>query len=185
MIMYSSRSILPTLKRSCYKIPDTLASPTCIQPIRSPFLSRAFASSPPTCTRPRRDELFTLDNTTNAIKSTSKERKDGSTADQLSNRQKFKQIDPPLRLYERLERLGFGTLRRTKRYQSVRQQKTKDKHPIPDPEYKVCLFPSCANNDLTSLAFPSCHSCHSLRGRKHLPPSLPNTWKRWDLLVRD
>jgi hypothetical protein len=123
-----------------------------------------------------------LDNISHAPNSTSKDRKGGSAADQLSNHQKFKQIDPPLRLYERLERLGFGTLRRTKRYQSVRQQKTKDKHPIPDPEYKVCHPPFLHDNDLMLLS--SYLSCHFLLGRKHQPPSLLHTWKKWDLLVR-
>ncbi|KAI9271627.1 P-loop containing nucleoside triphosphate hydrolase protein [Phascolomyces articulosus] len=34
----------------------------------------------------------------------------------LSNRQRFNQIQPPQKLYEKLERLGFGSLRPTKRY---------------------------------------------------------------------
>ncbi|KAI8142608.1 P-loop containing nucleoside triphosphate hydrolase protein [Fennellomyces sp. T-0311] len=34
----------------------------------------------------------------------------------LSNRQRFNQIQPPQKLYEKLERLGFGSLRRTKRF---------------------------------------------------------------------
>ncbi|KAI8092690.1 P-loop containing nucleoside triphosphate hydrolase protein [Halteromyces radiatus] len=78
------------------------------------------------------------------------------TTKDLSNRQKFKQLDPPLRLYERLERLGFGSLRRTKRYQAVRQQKSKDKHPIPDPEYKL-PFLSFFAGAKTPASFPETH----------------------------
>ncbi|KAI9498223.1 P-loop containing nucleoside triphosphate hydrolase protein [Zychaea mexicana] len=42
----------------------------------------------------------------------------------LSNRQRFNQIQPPQKLYEKLERLGFGSLRQTKRYAWKRNNKT-------------------------------------------------------------
>ncbi|KAI8062548.1 P-loop containing nucleoside triphosphate hydrolase protein [Gongronella butleri] len=66
--------------------------------------------------------------------------------DALSNRQKFKQIAPPSGLFDRLERLGFGTLRRTKRYQAVRGQqkhqqerneKGKSKKNEAEPHYRL------------------------------------------------
>ncbi|ORX45659.1 P-loop containing nucleoside triphosphate hydrolase protein [Hesseltinella vesiculosa] len=40
----------------------------------------------------------------------------------LSNRQKFKQVSPPASLYDRLERLGFDQLRRTKRFKKLKQK---------------------------------------------------------------
>ena len=42
----------------------------------------------------------------------------------VSNRQQFNQIQPPRKLYEKLERLGFGSLRPTKRY-AWKNKKTK------------------------------------------------------------
>ncbi|CAO3589513.1 unnamed protein product [Absidia cylindrospora] len=99
-------------------------------------------------TNPKRATFDTL------VNKTDNSNYGATTTEQLSNRQKFKQIDPPLRLYEKLERLGFGTLRRTKRYQFVRQQKTKDKHLVPDPEYKLPLLSFFAGAK-TPASFPS------------------------------
>ncbi|KAI8967545.1 P-loop containing nucleoside triphosphate hydrolase protein [Mycotypha africana] len=63
----------------------------------------------------------------------------------LSNRQKFKQIQPPLKVYEKLERLGFGSLPSINRYRGILQQKarlqqqqsrfTDSKKPEPEPNY--------------------------------------------------
>lgn len=69
---------------------------------------------------------------------------------ELSNRQKFKQIQPPIKLYEKLERLGFGTLLKTKRFSGLHKQKkqrqeqkaqyTERVGPPPEPEYTVSSF---------------------------------------------
>ncbi|KAI7869141.1 P-loop containing nucleoside triphosphate hydrolase protein, partial [Spinellus fusiger] len=40
----------------------------------------------------------------------------------LSNRQKFQQIEPTANLYAKLEVLGFGTLRRTRRFSEIRSK---------------------------------------------------------------
>ncbi|ORY98704.1 P-loop containing nucleoside triphosphate hydrolase protein [Syncephalastrum racemosum] len=45
----------------------------------------------------------------------------------LSKRKQFNQISPPAGVYERLERLGFGSLRGTKRFQSVKHAVSKKK----------------------------------------------------------
>ncbi|KAI8376162.1 P-loop containing nucleoside triphosphate hydrolase protein [Radiomyces spectabilis] len=76
----------------------------------------------------------------------------------LSNRQKFNRIQPPLKLYEKLERLGFGTLRTTKRYQTVhkqKSQKTKSVHSevAPEPEYQLPLMSFYAGAK-TPASFP-------------------------------
>lgn len=57
----------------------------------------------------------------------------------LSNRAKFRQIQPPRQIFEKLERLGFGSLRRTKRYEGVVRTLQKPEGP-PDPEIKVSSF---------------------------------------------
>lgn len=66
---------------------------------------------------------------------------------ELSNRQKFNQIQPPIKLYEKLEKLGFGTLLKTKRFAGVHKQKAKRDQqrlqhtervgPPPEPKYAV------------------------------------------------
>ncbi|KAJ8656191.1 ribosome biogenesis GTP-binding protein YsxC [Lichtheimia ornata] len=56
----------------------------------------------------------------------------------LSNRAKFRQIQPPRQIFEKLERLGFGSLRRTKRYEGVVRTLQKPEGP-PDPEIKFPL----------------------------------------------
>lgn len=60
---------------------------------------------------------------------------------QLSNRQKFKQLQPSPRLYEKLENLGFGALLRTKRYAAVYKQKERKKQEkgdsVPETKYSV------------------------------------------------
>lgn len=76
----------------------------------------------------------------------------GTTKSELSNRQKFNQIQPPIKLYEKLEKLGFGTLLKTKRFAGIHKQKAKRDQqrlqhtervgPPPEPKYAV----SKANN---------------------------------------
>ncbi len=66
---------------------------------------------------------------------------------ELSNRQKFNQIQPPIKLYEKLEKLGFGTLLKTKRFAGVHKQRAKRDQqrlqhtervgPPPEPKYTV------------------------------------------------
>lgn len=60
---------------------------------------------------------------------------------QLSNRQKFKQLQPSPRLYEKLENLGFGALLRTKRYAAVYKQRERQKQEksdtVPETKYSV------------------------------------------------
>lgn len=98
---------------------------------RQPALLRPFAS------------LTTASNS-----SKSNNQKDTKTAtNTLSNRQKFNQIQPPIKLYEKLEKLGFGTLLKTKRFSGVhkqkarrdqqRQQFTERVGPPPEPKYAV------------------------------------------------
>lgn len=68
---------------------------------------------------------------------------------ELSNRQKFNQIAPPVKLYEKLEKLGFGTLLKTKRFAGVHKQKAKRDQqrlqhtervgPPPEPKYAVSI----------------------------------------------
>lgn len=62
----------------------------------------------------------------------------------LSNRKKFLQVAPPASLYDKLERLGFGSLRKTKRFSSVIKEKERMKRKVaqkapedPEPEYTV------------------------------------------------
>lgn len=72
-----------------------------------------------------------------------------STQETLSNRQKFKQIQPPIKLYEKLERLGFGTLLKTKRFSGLNKQKNQRQEqkakytervgPPPEPNYTVSV----------------------------------------------
>lgn len=69
---------------------------------------------------------------------------------ELSNRQKFNQIQPPIKLYEKLEKLGFGTLLKTKRFAGVHKQKAKRDQqrlqhtervgPPPEPKYAFPLL---------------------------------------------
>lgn len=71
-------------------------------------------------------------------------------ATELSNRQKFNQIQPPIKLYEKLEKLGFGTLLKTKRFAGVHKQKAKRDQqrlqhtervgPPPEPKYAVRII---------------------------------------------
>jgi hypothetical protein len=57
----------------------------------------------------------------------------------LSNRQKFNQLQPPPSVFTKLEKLGFGELRRTSRYASLRKvaAKDKDQNQAIEPEYRV------------------------------------------------
>lgn len=61
----------------------------------------------------------------------------------LSKRKQFNQISPPASVYERLERLGFGSLRGTKRFQSVKnavaKKKEREKRPE-EPEHNYPLM---------------------------------------------
>ncbi|KAG1178112.1 hypothetical protein G6F70_003580 [Rhizopus microsporus] len=63
---------------------------------------------------------------------------------QLSNRQKFKQLQPSPRLYEKLENLGFGALLRTKRYAAVYKQRERQKQEksdtVPETKYSFPLL---------------------------------------------
>ncbi|KAI9280671.1 P-loop containing nucleoside triphosphate hydrolase protein [Sporodiniella umbellata] len=68
---------------------------------------------------------------------------------QLSNRQKFKQIQPSPKLYEKLEKLGFGSLLKTKRYASLNKEKDRrqkkelkwnDRAGSVDPHYNFPLL---------------------------------------------
>ncbi|EIE84874.1 hypothetical protein RO3G_09584 [Rhizopus delemar RA 99-880] len=68
----------------------------------------------------------------------------------ISNRQKFKQIQPSPKLYEKLEKLGFGTLLRTKRYAGLHKQKQRQEQKqlkwkdqagsVPEPKYHFPLL---------------------------------------------
>ncbi|KAG1143604.1 hypothetical protein G6F37_009227 [Rhizopus arrhizus] len=68
----------------------------------------------------------------------------------ISNRQKFKQIQPSPKLYEKLEKLGFGILLRTKRYAGLHKQKQKQEQKqlkwtdqvgsVPEPKYHFPLL---------------------------------------------
>lgn len=79
---------------------------------------------------------------------------------ELSNRQKFKQIQPPIKLYEKLEKLGFGTLLRTKRFSGLHKQKqqrqeqkakfTERVGPPPEPKYNVS-FSFCSYGQVTEI----------------------------------
>ncbi|KAI8087933.1 P-loop containing nucleoside triphosphate hydrolase protein [Gilbertella persicaria] len=70
--------------------------------------------------------------------------------DTLSNRQKFNQIQPPVKLYEKLEKLGFGTLLKTKRFAGLHKERAKrDAKKLkyteragiePEPTYKFPLL---------------------------------------------
>lgn len=69
---------------------------------------------------------------------------------ELSNRQKFNQISPPIKLYEKLDKLGFGTLLKTKKFIGVHKQRAKRDQqrlqhtervgPPPEPKYAVSFF---------------------------------------------
>lgn len=83
-----------------------------------------------------------------ATKATSKASSNkNATPVTLSNRQKFNQIQPPIKLYEKLEKLGFGTLLKTKRYSGIHKQRAKRDQqrlqhtervgPPPEPKYAV------------------------------------------------
>jgi len=62
----------------------------------------------------------------------------------LSNRQKFNQLQPPPSVFTKLEKLGFGELRRTSRYASLRKVAAKDKdqnqNQAIEPEYRFPLL---------------------------------------------
>ena len=122
-----------------------------------------------------------LSTTANTSKSNTK--KDTTATDTLSNRQKFNQIQPPIKLYEKLEKLGFGTLLKTKRYSGLhkqkarrdqqRQQYTERVGPPPEPKYAVSLY-------FMSIRI-ACHSsansflcCHFLQEQKCLHRSHQN-----------
>lgn len=70
---------------------------------------------------------------------------------ELSNRQKFNQISPPIKLYEKLDKLGFGTLLKTKKFIGVHKQRAKRDQqrlqhtervgPPPEPKYAVSFEP--------------------------------------------
>lgn len=103
--------------------------------------------------------------TTTASNSKPNTKKDTTATDTLSNRQKFNQIQPPIKLYEKLEKLGFGTLLKTKRYSGLhkqkarrdqqRQQYTERVGPPPEPKYAVSLdFMSiCTANNSSANSF--------------------------------
>lgn len=80
----------------------------------------------------------------------------------LSNRKKFAMIQPPPSLFQELERLGFGSLRKTKRYASVhRENKKGERTTKPEPEYTVAItfFPSwkVANTPRNKVPFALVH----------------------------
>jgi hypothetical protein len=99
---------------------------------------RSFASSTTTTTNK------TLPKSTTTATTTIK------AAPTLSNRQKFNQIQPPIKLYEKLEKLGFGTLLKTKRFSSIHKQRAKRDQqrlqhtervgPPPEPKYAVTYY---------------------------------------------
>lgn len=62
-------------------------------------------------------------------------------APELSNRQKFNQLQPSPSIFSKLEKLGFGELRRTGRYAALRKvvSKDKDQKQTMEPNYKVCM----------------------------------------------
>ncbi|KAI9323810.1 P-loop containing nucleoside triphosphate hydrolase protein [Dichotomocladium elegans] len=70
----------------------------------------------------------------------------------LSNRAKFNQIQPPRQVFEKLEKLGFGSLRKTKRYAGVIRQLQKPEGP-PEPEIKFPLLSFFAGAK-TPASFP-------------------------------
>ncbi|KAL0074160.1 P-loop containing nucleoside triphosphate hydrolase protein [Phycomyces blakesleeanus] len=74
---------------------------------------------------------------------------------ELSNRQKFNRVEPSARVYEKLEKLGFGTLRQTKRFSIVRgkQKPVSEKDGPPDPEYSFPLLSFFAGAK-TPASFP-------------------------------
>ncbi|KAI8334051.1 P-loop containing nucleoside triphosphate hydrolase protein [Blakeslea trispora] len=84
-------------------------------------------------------------------------------ATELSNRQKFNQIQPPIKLYEKLERLGFGTLLRTKRFSGLHKQRAKREaktlqytdriEPEKEPDYHFPLLSFFAGAK-TPVSFP-------------------------------
>ncbi|KAI7898726.1 P-loop containing nucleoside triphosphate hydrolase protein [Cokeromyces recurvatus] len=59
---------------------------------------------------------------------------------QLSNRQRFKQIQPPASLYEKLERLGFNKLPKTQRYGGLNKEIAKRRRQIHEPHYSLPLL---------------------------------------------
>ncbi|CAO3636062.1 unnamed protein product [Cunninghamella blakesleeana] len=78
---------------------------------------------------------------------------------ELSKRQLFKQIQPPLKLYEKLERLGFGALRQTNKFKSINKQKHKKRdllqkeNTLPEPTYTFPILSFMAGAK-TSKSFP-------------------------------
>lgn len=61
------------------------------------------------------------------------------STEQLSNRKKFNQIQPPPSVFSKLAKLGFGELRRTGRYAAIRKAnlpKSNEKD-VAEPDYKV------------------------------------------------
>ncbi|KAF7722631.1 GTP-binding protein [Apophysomyces ossiformis] len=80
-----------------------------------------------------------------------------AAAKPLSNRQKFNQIQPPRSLYDKLERLGFGALRRTNRFVKMHKakdaSKKNDMEKSPDPVYTFPLLSFFAGAQ-TPASFP-------------------------------
>lgn len=107
----------------------------------------------------------------------------------LSNRQKFKQLQPPLKLYEKLERLGFGTLLKTKRFSGLHKQKERKdqqklKHttrvgPPPEPKYSVSQ-PATLDSfcGLTQGCYNSFRYFHSLQAQKHQSRYQQSRWTK-------
>jgi hypothetical protein len=62
-----------------------------------------------------------------------------SRIEQLSNRKKFNQIQPPPSVFSKLAKLGFGELRRTGRYAAIRKATLPNSNEsnVAEPEYKV------------------------------------------------
>ncbi|KAG2185355.1 hypothetical protein INT44_002146 [Umbelopsis vinacea] len=59
---------------------------------------------------------------------------------ELSNRQKFNQLQPSPSIFGKLEKLGFGELRRTGRYAALRKVVSRDQKQTLEPNYKFPLL---------------------------------------------
>ncbi|KAJ2964028.1 hypothetical protein NQZ79_g962 [Umbelopsis isabellina] len=77
-------------------------------------------------------------------------------SEQLSNRKKFNQIQPPPSVFSKLAKLGFGELRRTGRYAAIRKanlSKSNESNVV-EPEYKFPLLAFFAGAKIPSSIPP-------------------------------
>ncbi|KAG2181228.1 hypothetical protein INT43_008811 [Umbelopsis isabellina] len=92
---------------------------------------------------------------------------------QLSNRQKFNQIQPPPSVFSKLAKLGFGELRRTGRYAAIRKanlSKSNEKNVV-EPEYKFPLLAFFAGAKIPSSIPPESISEIAFVGRSNVGKS--------------